>query len=333
MSRAGRGAAALALLALGGCGGVQSALDPRGPHAGAIAALWWAMLAGGTLVLLLVTALTAAAVSRRARAPHARPLSTRGATWLVALGGGVVPVVVLTGLLVYSVTTGRALSAPRPADALTVQVIGHQWWWEVHYLDAGGGRIAATANEIHVPVGEPVRILLTSADVIHSFWVPNLLGKMDLIPGIENATWLQADTAGVYRGQCAEFCGLQHALMGLLVIAAPPPDFRAWLTAQARPAAEPTDGVRALGQQVFLGGPCVLCHAIRGTPALGGAGPDLTHLASRRTLAAATVPNTTGHLAGWILDPQRVKPGNHMPPTNLTPVRLHALLAYLEGLD
>ncbi len=329
--RAGAAALLAACLA-GGCGGVQSALDPRGPQAGSIAGLWWALLAAATLVLLLVTALTAAAMARRRRDGAPRPLSPRAATWLVALGGGVLPVVVLTALLVYSVTTGRAISASPPADALTVQVIGHQWWWEVQYLDQGGRPIATTANEIHVPVGEPVRLLLTSADVIHSFWVPNLLGKMDLIPGIENTTALQADVAGVYRGQCAEFCGLQHALMGLLVIAEPPTEFRTWLLAQAEPAVPPEGEGARRGEATFLGGPCVLCHAIRGTGARGGVAPDLTHLASRRTLAAATIPNTRGHLAGWILDPQGIKPGNHMPATHLAPEQLHALLAYLEGL-
>jgi cytochrome c oxidase subunit 2 len=189
-----------------------------------------------------------------------------------------------------------------------------------------------TANEIHVPVGRPVAIDLKSRDVIHSFWVPNLHGKMDAIPGRVTNTWLQADSPGVWRGQCAEFCGLQHAHMALTVVAHPAHEFEQWLSAQREPATQPTEEIALRGQQVFLSGPCMMCHTIRGTPALSAFGPDLTHVASRRTLAAGTIPNTRGHLAGWILDPQVIKPGTRMPPTALGSEDLQALLAYLERL-
>jgi cytochrome c oxidase subunit 2 len=202
----------------------------------------------------------------------------------------------------------------------------------VRYEDPQASRSLTTANEIRIPVGRPVRLKLSSRDVIHSFWVPNLHGKKDLVPGHQTLTWFQADTPGVYRGQCAEFCGQQHAKMGMLVIAEPPERFAAWYERQLLPAAEPADSVAAAGQRLFLAKGCVLCHAVRGTPAGSRLGPDLTHLASRLTIAAGTLPNTRGHLAGWVVDPQRLKPGVRMPPNQLAPAELHALLGYLESL-
>jgi cytochrome c oxidase subunit 2 len=183
-----------------------------------------------------------------------------------------------------------------------------------------------------VPVGLPVVLELRSSDVIHSFWVPNLGVKRDMIPGEETSVWFQADSAGVYRGQCAEFCGHQHAKMAVLVIAEPADSFRAWLARQRDTAATPVDSLAQRGQEVFLSTSCVMCHAIQGTPAGSRVGPNLTHLAGRRTLAAGTLPNTRGNLAGWIVDPQRIKPGARMPPNSLEPDDLQALLAYLESL-
>jgi cytochrome c oxidase subunit 2 len=188
-----------------------------------------------------------------------------------------------------------------------------------------------TANEIHIPVGAPVRVRLRAADVIHSFWVPSLAGKLDLIPGKTNETWLQAERAGVYRGQCAEYCGLQHARMALLIIAQPPSEFDAWLHAQRRPAATPTDPVAAWGMELFARN-CAGCHAVQGAPFYGRTGPDLTHLASRRTLASGMLDNVRGALAGWIANPQVLKPGTRMPHLALAAEDLHALVRYLEGL-
>jgi cytochrome c oxidase subunit 2 len=215
---------------------------------------------------------------------------------------------------------------------LAVTLVGHQWWWEVQYHDSVASHRLTTANEIHIPVGRPVLVTLESHDVIHSFWVPRLHGKRDLIPGYTNRIWLRADRPGAYRGQCAEFCGQQHANMALWVVAEPQAQFDAWYRAQLLPAAAPADSTRIAGQKAFLGGSCVMCHTIRGTPTGGRNGPDLTHLGSRRTLAAGTLPNTPGHLGGWVVDPQGIKPGTTMPPNNLRPDELRALIAYLEGL-
>jgi cytochrome c oxidase subunit 2 len=211
-------------------------------------------------------------------------------------------------------------------------VTGHQWWWDVRYDAHVPAHRVRTANEIHIPVGQPILLKLRTSDVIHSFWVPSLHGKRDLIPGQTNTLWLQADRPGTYRGQCAEFCGHQHAHMGLLVVAEPPERFAGWQERQRQPAAEPADALARRGREVFVAGPCALCHAVRGTEAAAEVAPDLTHLGSRLTIAAATLANTPGHLAGWIVDPQRLKPGSHMPPMSLAADDLQALLAYLGSL-
>jgi cytochrome c oxidase subunit 2 len=251
----------------------------------------------------------------------------RGVAW-----GAGATVVILLVFLGYDLSVGRAMTGSPVERPLTIDVVGHQWWWEVRYNDPAPGGEFTTANEIHVPVGEPVLFVLTSRDVIHSLWVPNLAGKRDLVPGRTQSWWFQADTAGVYRGSCAEFCGHQHAKMGLLVIAEPMEQYRRWVAQSKRPAPTPTDSVAARGQQLFMRGTCVMCHAIQGTPAQSRNGPDLTHVASRLTIAAGSLRNTRGALAGWIVDPQRVKPGTHMPPTQLEPQDLEALLTYLQTL-
>ena len=245
----------------------------------------------------------------------------------------VTTVVILFGYLFYDFGVGRAVAAPVGArDALDINVVAHQWWWEVQYQDTAPQRVLTTANEIHVPIHRPVLLSLSSTDVIHSFWVPNLNGKRDLIPGHRNAAWFEADTAGVYRGQCAEFCGLQHAKMAITIVAETPDQYAQWYNAQLQPAAQPTDSLRLAGQKIFLSGPCAMCHAIGGTPAGATFGPDLTHVGSRMTLAAGALPNTTGNLAGWIADPQKIKPGVNMPESNLPSRDLAALTAYLTGL-
>lgn len=310
-----------------------SVLDPASPQADLLARLSWWMFGFGGAVLLLVTVLVLVAVLRARRADRDRPVDERRGHWAVVAGGVLLPLLAASGLLVASIAIGRTTLGPPPQDALTVEVTGHQWWWELHYLDEQGRRIASTANEMHVPVGRPVRVLLKSDDVIHSFWAPSLQGKTDLVPGRTNEAWFQADREGVFRGQCAEFCGLQHALMAFLVVAQPPAQFDAWLARQAAPAREPADALAAEGRRVFESRACVMCHAVRGTVAGGLVAPDLTHLAGRRTLAAGRLPNNAGSLAAWIMDPQQVKPGTRMPPTRLSGDELHALLHYLRSLD
>jgi cytochrome c oxidase subunit 2 len=202
----------------------------------------------------------------------------------------------------------------------------------VHYVDPDPSKIVIDANELHIPAGEPVQVKVTSRDVIHSFWVPNIIGKRDLIPGYTSSLFLNADRPGTYRAQCAEFCGAQHAKMALPVIVHPRADFAAWLAEARAPAAEPNDSSAKEGEKVFLAGPCSSCHAITGSPAFGTVGPNLTHLASRKTLGAGTLPNTRGNLGGWVVDPQGIKPGVRMPSNQLEPKDLRALLDYLETL-
>jgi cytochrome c oxidase subunit 2 len=313
--------------------GRHSVLEPAGAQAGLIKqALWDPMFAAAAVTFVLVVgALLWALFRRRGDAPVPSERRERRVGVTVGVATAVTSLVLFVLLLVDS-AVGRATTASPGHDALQIRVTGHQWWWEIQYRDSQAHRWATTANEIHVPVGAPVVLELRSSDVIHSFWPPNLTAKRDLIPGHENSLWLEADSAGEYRGQCAEFCGHQHARMAFLVVAQPPDSFRQWLATQRDTAATPTDSLTSRGQEVFLGSSCPMCHAVAGTPAGSRVGPDLTHLAGRRTLAAGTLPNTRGNLAGWILNPQAIKPGAKMPPNALSPDDLQALLAYLETL-
>jgi cytochrome c oxidase subunit 2 len=240
---------------------------------------------------------------------------------------------VLIAFTLSSYSVGRSLFSYAGDGIVSVEVIGHQWWWEVRYQDAVPSNSFITANEIHIPVGETVKITLRSDDVIHSFWVPNLHGKKDLVPGQRNIFYVAADRAGTFRGQCAEFCGLQHAHMALYVVAEPKDEFAKWQEKQRQPAEEPQTDEQKRGQQVFLAGPCAMCHAIQGTTAGATMGPNLTHLVSRRSIGAGRLPNTRGHRAGWIVDPQTQKPGINMPPIILPPDDLQALLSYLDMLQ
>jgi cytochrome c oxidase subunit 2 len=314
---------------LAGCANSPSALEPRGPAAAQIANLWWLLLGLGTFVFLAVVAFLSIGLLRRRRDTPDEAGETRKGTRIIVWAGILAPVVIL--LIVFAATTRtlRVLATPERAADLTIHVIGHQWWWEVIYPQHG----IETANELHIPVGQPVQIVLSTQDVIHSFWVPELHGKLDMIPGTTNAYWLQADEAGEYWGECAEFCGIQHAKMAFVVVAEPEADFTAWLNQQQQPAPAPTAALAQEGQQIFLSATCVQCHTIRGTQATGALGPDLTHLASRRTLGAGALPNTPGSLSGWIANPQHIKPGNLMPASNLTGSDLQALLAYLATLE
>jgi len=319
-------------------GPLQDALRPAGVQAAHIGSLWNLTLGLCVLVFVLVLGACLYALWRAPRAgagtePDLSSLSRperrtwRVIGWSTGLAGAG-----LLALLAADVWTSRALARLPLQDAVNIELVGHMWWWEARYRDADPSREFSTANELHIPVGRPVVVTLRSNDVIHSLWIPNLQGKKDLIPGRTATLRLRADRAGSYRGQCAEFCGLEHAMMALLVEAEPNDRYEAWAERQRQPAAEPVDPVAQRGRDVFLGKSCVMCHTISGTTANARFGPDLTHLAGRRTIASGMFPNNRGHLAGWIADPQSLKPGVNMPANELPPDDLQALLAYLETL-
>jgi len=313
----------------------QSVLEPSGPLAHRVATLWWFAFGTAALVYLATTGtLWWAAVRARRREARGEELPAdddRRMTRGVSLAVGAT-VVVLLVFLVTDLSVGRTLDPVPRAHPITIELTGKQWWWDVTYADTSPHGRFTTANEIHVPVGQPVLFVLGARDVIHSFWAPNLAGKKDLIPGYTQSMWFQADTAGDYRAQCAEFCGTQHAKMALHVIAEPLDQYRQWVESQRAPGRTPTDSITDRGREVFVTGQCAMCHTVAGTVAGSRNGPDLTHLASRRTIAAGTLPNTRGALAGWIVDPQQVKPGAKMPPNQLAPADLDALLTYLQSL-
>ncbi|WP_139228821.1 cytochrome c oxidase subunit II [Blastococcus tunisiensis] len=328
-ARALRGGRPGALLLLGvavltSCSSPQSALDPAGPSARRLEALWWGLFAVSAVVWLVVLLCIVYALVRR-RGQEVKPRG--GGTRAVVVAGLIIPTLVLVGTFVATLSVMRAEAEPPDEPALTIEVIGHLWWWEVRYPDF------VTANEIHIPVDRSVRVELRTADVIHSFWVPPLTSKTDLIPNMDNELWLLADEVGVYRGQCAEFCGAQHAGMAFLVIAQPADEFDEWMADQARPAETPTDPLALRGREVIESQSCAACHTVRGTEADGDIGPDLTHFGSRRTLGAGVAPNDPGWLGGWISNSQTIKPGNLMPPQPLAPEDLNALIAYLETLE
>jgi cytochrome c oxidase subunit 2 len=322
---------------------VQSALDPAGPQAGRIGSHWWLMLYTLSAVFLIVICLLLVASFRKrepltgetADVAYTKPDAGRERRMSRNVTGGVgLTIIILFVLLISSFLTGQSLYsiASTNDSALTIEVTGHQWWWAVKYDNQTPSQIVTTANEIHIPVGRSVLFKLTSQDVIHSFWVPNLHGKIDLIPGHVTTLWIRADRPGIYRGQCAEFCGHQHAHMAFTLVVESTDQFKAWYDAQLRPAASPSTPEQARGQQVFLTSPCMMCHKIQGTDAGGAVGPDLTHIASRPTIAAGTLENTRDHLANWVLDSQKIKPGNRMPQNTLEPQDLQALLDYLQSL-
>jgi cytochrome c oxidase subunit II len=287
---------------------------------------------GGLVFAVFCGALVYGLAHRRRPAMAPAPERERQATRAILLVGAVIPAVILVPLLLWTMRTLAALDPEARRPDLVVEVTGKQWWWEVRYRDSRPSRNFVTANEVHIPVGRRVELRLTSTDVIHSFWVPELQGKTDLIPGRENVTWIEASRPGVYRGRCAEYCGHQHANMGFLVIAQPVAEYEAWAARQRQPAAAPNDSLGRIGRQAFLVSACALCHAVRGTPAGGNAGPDLTHVAGRRTLAAALLPNTPGHLGGWITNPQALKPGSRMPRVPLSADAFRHIHQYIQTL-
>jgi len=301
-------------------------LDPAGPYAWPIATLSWVLLAMGAAVLALVLAALWVALfgCERARARV-------GGTKVIWLAGIALPAVVLSALLFYGLTLTSHLSDRIEGDEMRVRITGEMWWWRVAYLDEAGEPVLHDANELHIPVGQPVVLELQSADVIHSFWVPRLAGKLDMIPGRRNLMRIQADEPGVYGGQCAEYCGGPHALMGFVVVAHPRAEFERLLQARlersAAPAAE--DAPDAV---LFQSAGCAACHRIAGTAANGAAGPDLTFMGTRQTIGAGILPNNTGTLMGWIANSQAIKPNNRMPSyTMLSAEELRALTAYLEA--
>jgi cytochrome c oxidase subunit 2 len=308
----------------------SNSLEPQGPAANQIADLWWLMLALGTMTFLVVMGLLAWGLWRRRRGEESNYQIAKGRSQKLIVGGGVIfPAVILTIVFGFTLKTLSGLNSMQQDGALVIEVIGHQWWWEINYPEQG----FTTANEIHIPAGEPVEFRLEAADVIHSFWVPSLHGKRDLIPGQTNTLWLEADEPGEYQGLCAEFCGIQHAKMLFVIVAEPQADFDDWLAAQQETAVIPTDELAEEGFLVFMDQGCNDCHTVRGTAADGELGPDLTHFASRLTLASGAYPNNREYLTEWIVNPHDLKEGNFMPATSLSDQELEALLTYLGLLQ
>jgi cytochrome c oxidase subunit 2 len=318
------GAGALVVLAAG-CGGNQNTVAPASPQEHSITDLFWVMLGGSIVGFALVVLLLWLGYARRARPGLPRDVGERGATRLVVGLGIALPVALLVALFVWSdVFVITSTAAPsRSSTSLSVNIVGHDWWWEVRYP----GTQVVTANEIHIPIRTRVYVSASTADVIHSFWIPELNRKIDMIPGQTGHIVLDADRAGVFRGQCSEFCGLQHAHMAISVVAESKPAFRRWLAANSVPAKS-----NASGEQAFTGAGCGDCHQIRGTAAHGDVGPDLTHLEQRSTLAALTLANTPANLDRWIRHPQAVKPGSRMPDVRLSDAQWAAIDAYLRSL-
>jgi cytochrome c oxidase subunit 2 len=322
------------VLLLAGCSSNgQSTLHPSGPGSQTSFTSWWILFGVATFVcVLVITAAILALVVRR----RAKKVDEGEGRRFVMTFGVILPAIVFAATFALSVVGISRNSEPDARPAATIDVIGHQWWWEVRYTGTGGSAgndTAVTANEIHVPVGTPVQIRLRSADVIHSFWVPELMPKTDLFPGRVNTTWLTADHAGTYRGQCAEFCGLQHGHMAFEVVAQSKSDYEDWLAGQAADARKPTTSEEMRGESVLTTTSCATCHTVRGTDAQGDVGPDLTHVGSRDRLGAGAIPNDSGHMAGWVANSQTVKPGNIMPPQRLSPDDLRAVVAYLQSLE
>jgi cytochrome c oxidase subunit II len=314
----------LAIVFLSGCGGehIQSVLHPASPEAERVERLWWFLFVVCTLVFLAVLLLLAIAIL-----PGKRSGPPGGPTRFIVISGILVPAVILVVMLVYSLRVTIALK--RPDVGVRIVVVGHQFWWEIQYPDHG----FTIANELYIPAGEPVLLELVSADVIHSFWVPNLHGKMDMLPGHTNRFWLRSDHPGVFRGQCAEFCGVQHARMAFKTVALSPDEFDQWIARRQQPQPPPASPLLQRGQKVFFDSGCANCHAIHGTEATARVGPDLSDMGGRLTIGAGQFPNNHGNLSGWIVNPQALKPGNLMPRTFLEANELHALVAYLQSLE
>jgi cytochrome c oxidase subunit 2 len=301
--------------------------------------LFWIFLGICAVMYALVLIFLAAGILRRRRpADEANVVETgrhhreHPGLRTTLIGWGALITIGLSALAIASFVADRSMAQAAINEKLSITVTGNQWWWDIVYHSDDVSKTLHTANELHLPVGVPTRIRLASNDVIHSFWVPSLGGKQDLIPGRDSDITVVPKTTGMFRGQCAEFCGTQHAHMALVVVVESYPDFIKWWNRQLQPAPAPTNPLTMAGYQYVTTGPCSACHNIGGTPASGQVAPDLTHLASRRSLAAGTMPMSTGNLYGWVEDPQSLKPGNKMPTIGLEPQQLHAVVAYLETL-
>jgi cytochrome c oxidase subunit 2 len=321
----------LGCVAASACDAPMSVLSSASDAAAKVTGIAWFMIVLAAVVYALVIAGMLAATRRnRARAPSSVDLAEHGIKPII-IAGLVLPALVFAA--VFGVAETALGRYPDPSPVITIRVVGHQWWWELEYQTPALSEHFKSANELHVPVGLPVRLILTSADVIHSFWVPQLQGKIDLIPGDTNDLRLVARRAGTYRGQCAEYCGTQHANMAITVVAEDSATFAQWMGRQLADAAPPADSTVALGQRLVVSGPCALCHTIRGTSALGRVAPDLTHVGSRQTIAAGTLPNSLGNLEAWITNAQSLKPGAKMPALTAFDGReLRAMAAYIASL-
>lgn len=330
MSMSGRLVPVIAAVTTCGCGGNQNMFNPQGPASRGIASLGWFLFGVCAAIYLVVLLAALWAAVRRRRSDDDAPRTAKMAKTSV-IAATTVTTVTLIAFTIASVVAGRGLTSPSGPGAITVDVIGHQWWWEFQYRDVTPSDVVTSPNELHVPVGVPIHLKASSRDVIHSFWVPNLHGKRDLIPGQPTDTWLQADAPGVYRGQCAEFCGLQHARMAFVVVAQPMDAFLAWIAGQRQPARVAT-GDASRGLDVFKQSTCVTCHTVRGTGAGSHVGPDLTHVGSRLMIGAGTLPNTRTELANWVTNPHASKPGVRMPPAPLSAADRDAVVTYLRSL-
>jgi len=318
--------------------GFQTALGGQALESGNFLTLFTVFMIVCTIMYLLVVFALMAGILRRRQESDELTFETgkheqatpfvRGAFvgWIALIGVG------LVGLTIASFFTDRSNASVAANLQLTINVTANQWWWDVKYTTHQASNAFRTANEIHLPVGVPAEITLESNDVIHSFWIPNLAGKQDLIPGRVTDIQILPQKTGTYRGQCAEFCGVQHANMALDVTVESKADFERWVHAQQRPAFAPLTKLQLAGYRYVTTRECSACHNITGTPASGQVAPDLTHFASRRSIAAGTLPMSTGNLYGWVADPQSQKPGNKMPTIGLSPDDLHAVVAYLGTL-
>jgi cytochrome c oxidase subunit II len=327
----------LCALLVAGCSGRQSALDAAGDHARRIVTLWDLMLWVCGIMYVLVLGFLAAAIWKRRRTlidgqgssqagTHERGLRRALGGWTALIVAGLL--VLITG----SFLIDRQLAQARAMNTLRIKITAAQWWWKVEYEDPIPSQRIVTANELYLPIDRAVEIQLQADDVIHSFWVPNLAGKQDLIPGRTNTLSFTPRRTGIFRGQCAEFCGLQHANMAFDAIVLEPAQFDAWRARQRQPAPAPQSEAQIRGLEVFTTGACASCHQIVGTPAAGQTGPNLTHLASRKSLAAGAAPYSSDTLRDWLRDPHSLKPGNHMPQVTLAPPDIDALVAYLDSL-
>jgi cytochrome c oxidase subunit II len=309
------------------CRDMQSTLSPKGPDAESISTLSWILFGGATCIFLLVIAFLAIALF------GSRSWKTLLTSHAYVIGGGLIfPVVTLSLLLIYGLVLMRPGSAdPTAGDPIRITVVGEQWWWRVLYQD--GGAATESANELRIPTGRPIELTLTTADVIHSFWVPNLAGKVDMIPGRENKLTFTAGVPGLSRGQCAEYCGGAHALMAFYVLVLSPEEYEAWRRVESGPARVPEVGMEQEGQSLFLSSGCAACHTIRGTSAQGRIGPDLTHVGGRYSLAAGALPNDRAAFSRWITSNQHIKPENLMPPFGIfSDDELLAISTYLASL-